>query len=197
MRIPEHIGIIPDGNRRWARQAGLAKEAGYAYGLTPGLELLRLARDAGVREITYYGFTTDNCGRPSEQVRAFSAACVQAVEQIASEPVSLLVVGDRDSTVFPRALLQMCIRDRARGDLGVEIPAAKVPILQKQIIRKGLQAGKPVITATQMLDSMMRNPRPTRAAVSYTHLLRGADEAQPAGGPGDRKSVPAGGHRRL
>lgn len=105
MRIPNHIALIPDGNRRWAKNSGFEKHEGYSYGLNPGLEFLKISQQYGVKELTYYGFTTDNCKRPKPEVKAFVKACVEAVELIQKENISLLVLGNTDSPMFPDKLL--------------------------------------------------------------------------------------------
>jgi undecaprenyl diphosphate synthase len=105
MRIPKHIGIIPDGNRRWAQKNGLAREDGYGHGISPGMELFHLCQELGVKEMTFYGFTVDNTKRPSAQRISFSDACVKAVEALSHEDAELLVLGNTNSAMFPRELL--------------------------------------------------------------------------------------------
>lgn len=119
-RIPRHIGIIPDGNRRWALHKGLAKEDGYRHGISPGMELFYICQNLGVKELTFYGFTADNTKRPPAQRLAFSRACVEAVEALSGEDADLLVLGNTKSPMFPQELLPYTCR-RTFGAGGMKV----------------------------------------------------------------------------
>lgn len=109
-RLPRHIGIIPDGNRRWAQQNGMQKEDGYGYGINPGLELYLECVRLGIKEITFYGFTKDNTKRPAVQTKAFTKSCVDSVSELLKHDANLLVVGDTKSPLFPKELLPYTTR---------------------------------------------------------------------------------------
>ncbi|GAB2489746.1 polyprenyl diphosphate synthase [Alkalibacterium psychrotolerans] len=104
-RMPKHIGVIPDGNRRWAVTKGLGKQDGYNHGIGPGLKLYEACLELGVEEMTFYGFTTDNVKRPSLQTKAFQKATVDSVNELKNRDADLLVIGNTDSKLFPKELL--------------------------------------------------------------------------------------------
>ncbi|MEA4848575.1 MAG: undecaprenyl diphosphate synthase family protein [Clostridiaceae bacterium] len=104
-RLPMHVGVIPDGNRRWALGKGYEKQDGYEHGIKPGFELYKLCVALGIKELTLYGFTEDNTRRPSIQTQAFIKACVDAVMELAGRDAELLVIGNTKSPMFPQELL--------------------------------------------------------------------------------------------
>lgn len=116
-RLPQHIGVIPDGNRRWAEKNGLGKEKGYASGIDPGFALYQLAVELGIPEMTFYGFTSDNTKRPTVQRKAFQQACVDAVKLLSNRDASLLVIGNDQSTMFPEELKPFTTRQTFGKDL--------------------------------------------------------------------------------
>jgi undecaprenyl diphosphate synthase len=116
-RVPRHIGFIPDGNRRWALQHGLAKEQGYASGIAPGVALFEACKVLGIEEVSVFGFTQDNTRRPTVQAQQFRAACVVFAQEISRRGAALLVLGDERSTQFPVELAGF----RTRQGKGIKV----------------------------------------------------------------------------
>lgn len=115
--LPRHIGFIPDGNRRWAVERGWPREAGYAFGIAPGLALYETCRAMGIEEVSVYGFTQDNTRRPAAQTERFRAACVAFAQEISRRGAALLVAGDETSPQFPQELLPF----RQRQGEGIKV----------------------------------------------------------------------------
>jgi pyruvate kinase len=143
------------GNRKGLNAPG-AKRGPSALG-SEDLEDLQFAAELGV------DYVAASFVRGPEDV-----AAVRAILSEHGAPVPVIAkIENRDAVGRLHEILAVADGTMvARGDLGVELPLERVPIVQKQIIRATVRSGKPTITATQMLDSMERNPRPTRAEVS-------------------------------
>jgi undecaprenyl diphosphate synthase len=121
-RLPRHVGVIPDGNRRWAVGHDLDKKSGYAHGIDPAFELYEACRFLGIEEVSFYGYTQENTKRPREQREAYQAACELGVERLRALDAELLIVGDDASSMFPEVFQPYTVRTRfGRGGLKVNL----------------------------------------------------------------------------
>lgn len=145
-RLREHQGINLPGVRVSAPAATEKDLADLAFGLEQGVDYVALS------------FV-----RRADDVREVKEFIRRAGKQT---PVIAKIERPEALDVLPEILAEADGIMVARGDLGVEMPPERVPIVQKQIIAAANQALLPVITATQMLESMIHNPRPTRAEAS-------------------------------
>lgn len=98
--LPKHVVIIPDGNRRWAKKHGLPPIEGHRRGLDTALKVVRGSRDLGVKILTLWGFSTENWGRPDDEVkylmRIYSQFFKKHLKELIEEGVRFHWLGRRD-----------------------------------------------------------------------------------------------------
>lgn len=119
-RTPQHVAIIMDGNGRWAETRGLERYEGHANGVEPVRAALRAAVKYGVRYLTLYAFSTENWGRPAEEVGALMELFCQCVAsetpELLRQGVQVRVIGDRSRfTDKVRSGLEQLERETREG----------------------------------------------------------------------------------
>ena len=124
-RIPRHVAIIMDGNGRWAKQQGLPRSAGHYKGVDSVREVTRLASDIGIEYLSLYAFSTENWGRPQDEVDTLMYLIGHAIEnetpELLANNVRLHLIGDIDG--LPEASRQKLLasRERLSGCTGLNL----------------------------------------------------------------------------
>lgn len=97
-RIPQHIAIIPDGNRRWAKKRLSSVQEGHREGADTLMEIVKAAKELGIKGITFYSFSTENWNRPPEEVMAlmalFTSYLTEQREEMVQSGIKLETIGD-------------------------------------------------------------------------------------------------------
>jgi undecaprenyl diphosphate synthase len=100
LKLPAHVAIIMDGNGRWAKQRGLDRIFGHQQGVNAVRELIEAAAELGIRFLTLYAFSTENWGRPDEEISALMGIMVQSLsnetETLLKNNIRLKAIGDMD-----------------------------------------------------------------------------------------------------
>ena len=100
VKLPSHIAVIMDGNGRWARQRGLDRVFGHQQGVNAVRNVIEAAAELGVRYLTLYAFSTENWGRPDEEVSALMSIMIQSLnketETLIKNNIRMLTIGDVD-----------------------------------------------------------------------------------------------------
>ena len=109
IQLPLHIGIIMDGNGRWAKKRGLPRTAGHTAGAQTFRRIARYCSDIGIKYLTVYAFSTENWKRPKEEVDAimklFKEYMIEAINDFQDDSIVVKFIGDR--TVFPDDMLEL------------------------------------------------------------------------------------------
>lgn len=107
--LPEHIGIIMDGNGRWAKKRGLPRTAGHTTGAQTFRKIARYASKIGIKYLTVYAFSTENWKRPDEEINSlmklFKEYLIEAITDFQDDDIVLRFIGDRSK--FSEELIQL------------------------------------------------------------------------------------------
>ncbi|MCI0597637.1 polyprenyl diphosphate synthase [Candidatus Parcubacteria bacterium] len=118
-RVPHSIGLILDGNRRWAREQGLPVVEGHVHGSEKVKEFLRWAHDAGVKEVILYAFSTENWNRAPEEVEKLLGLFVTALDEFADEAVKINAevrfIGERERFSIELQDKMVAVEARTKG----------------------------------------------------------------------------------